>query len=46
MGIKEKNWKLLDSYGNVIQVESYKNNELVKINGIKVTTDKVNDIIE
>jgi uncharacterized protein len=46
MGIKEKNWKLLDSYGNVIQVETYRNNELVKINGVKVTTDKVNDIIE
>lgn len=46
MGIKERNWKLLDSYGNVIQVETYKNNKLVKINGIKVTTEIETDIIE
>lgn len=46
MGMKERNWKLLDSYGNIIQVETYRNNELVRINGMKVASDQEFDIIE
>ena len=36
MGRKEKLWKKVDVYGNVIEVLYYENDELIKINGVRI----------
>jgi len=36
MGIKEKNWKKYDRYGNLLITVTYQNNKEIRINGVKV----------
>ena len=36
MGIREKNWKKYDTEGNLVMTITYKNNEELRINGVKL----------
>jgi antitoxin component YwqK of YwqJK toxin-antitoxin module len=36
MGIREKNWKKYDKEGNLVMTITYKNNEELRINGVKI----------
>lgn len=36
MGIREKNWKKYDTEGNLVMTITYRNNEELRINGVKI----------